>query len=70
MAYIEVENLKYRYPNTKKLALDAVSGIQRTGTAIFQRRLRRESDDRKSGRSKDAGVRAMPDGRTGVPESL
>ena len=22
MAYIKVENLKYRYPNTKKLALD------------------------------------------------
>lgn len=25
MAYIEVENLKYRYPNTKKLALDGLS---------------------------------------------
>ena len=24
MAYIEVENLKYRYPNTKKLALDGL----------------------------------------------
>ena len=24
MAYIEVENLKYRYPNTTKLALDGL----------------------------------------------
>ena len=48
----------------------AVSGIQRTGAAIFQRRLRRKSDDRKSGRGKDAGIRAVPDGRTGVPESI
>ena len=25
MAYIEIDNLKYRYPKTKKLALDGIS---------------------------------------------
>ena len=85
MAYIEVENLKYRYPNTKKLALDGLQFQIEKGSFVG---IVGENGAGKStlcqafsglvpqffkgayGGSKDAGVRTMPDGRTGVPESF
>ena len=39
MAFLEVEHLKYRYPHTKKLALDDISFTAEKGEFIPERKI-------------------------------